>query len=157
MTKEEKREYDKKYQQSNKEKIKKQKHEYYLANKEEILKRTHEYQQTNKEKKKEYDKKYQQVNKEKCAEATKRWQHKNPEKVGERYRRHSNKRRGLGSNALNKPFEGSEGHHINFNDVIYIPKELHRIVSHSVWTGKNMGLINNLAYQFLLGNYIVYK
>ena len=73
-------------------------------------------------------------------------------------RKESNKRhRNLGFSPLNEYFEGSEAHHINFNDVIYIPKELHWSIRHNAWTGKNMALINSVAYQFLFGNYIIYK
>lgn len=36
------------------------------------------------------------------------------------------RRRELGSNFLNEYFEGSVKHHINDNDVIYIPGEIHR-------------------------------
>jgi len=51
---------------------------------------------------------------------------------------------------LNKPFEGSEAHHIDKDRVIYIPKEIHQSIRHNVWTGRNMVLINNLAYDYLL-------
>ena len=64
--------------------------------------------------------------------------------------KHSSKHRKLGFNLLNKPFENSEGHHINQNDVIYIPKEWHRIIAHNVWKGKNMEIVNTYAYFFLL-------
>lgn len=64
--------------------------------------------------------------------------------------RSCNKRRGLGSNFLNGPFLNSEGHHINQNDIIYIPKEWHHIVAHDVWKGKNMDVVNSYAYFFLL-------
>lgn len=35
---------------------------------------------------------------------------------------HDKRRRGLNRYPLNKWFENSEGHHINKNDIIYIPK-----------------------------------
>ncbi len=63
--------------------------------------------------------------------------------------RKSSKRRELGHTPLNKPFKGSDGHHINLNDVIYIPEEYNKI-QHNVRTGKNMDIINAYAYFFLV-------
>ena len=59
------------------------------------------------------------------------------------------KRREFGFNPLNNPFIGCEGHHINFDDVIFITKELHRSISHNNFTGKNMKEINKLAFKFM--------
>lgn len=36
-------------------------------------------------------------------------------------------------------------------EVVYIPKELHKSVWHNIWTGYNMDIINDLAHEFLLG------
>ena len=58
--------------------------------------------------------------------------------------------RELGFNPINEPFPGSEAHHINKNDVIYILVELHRSVHHNLSTGKGMEEINDLAQEFLL-------
>ena len=149
--------YNKRYRLANREEIKKKKHEYYLVNKEEILKQKHEYQQANKRKISEQHCEYRQANKEKCTKTIKCWRNKHPEKVREMSRRHYNKRRNLDSHPLNKWFKGCEGHHINFNDIIYIPRELHKSIPHCLTTGRNMSLINNLAYQFLMGNYVIYK
>lgn len=55
----------------------------------------------------------------------------------------------LGFKPLNSPFAGCEAHHINKQDIIYIPKVLHRSVAHNVWTGHNMEKINALAGQYL--------
>ena len=59
------------------------------------------------------------------------------------------KRRVLGFHALNSPFPGSEAHHINPQDVIHMPKKLHRSISHNMFTGHNMDKINALAGAFL--------
>lgn len=88
-------------------------------------------------------------------------QHNHPEEVA-RYRedhlarcavnsaRHSAKRgRSLGFVPLNSSFAGSEAHHINKQDVIYIPKVMHRSIAHNVFTGRNMDKINALAGKFL--------
>ena len=158
MTKEERKEYDKRRYQINKEKYKKYSKEYYWTHKEEHNKKMQEYFQTHKEQKKEYDRKYRQANKEKYVKQAKQWKDKNPEKAREINKKHKNKReRNLGFNPLNKWFEGCKAHHINFNDVICIPKELHKSIPHCLETGRNMALINSVAYQFLMGNYIVYE
>lgn len=64
--------------------------------------------------------------------------------------KHAHKRRGLGYNFLNEYFEGCEKHHINYNDVIYIPKETHKEIWHSLFQNKNMEQINTLALFFIL-------
>jgi len=59
--------------------------------------------------------------------------------------RTTKRQRYLGFVPMNQPFVGCEGHHINKNDVIYIPRALHKSVQHNVWTGKNMPEINAKA------------
>ena len=84
MTKEEKREYNRKRYQTNREKILEQKKQYNQANKEKLAEYKKEYYQANKEKikeqRKEYDRKYYQKNKEKCLEQMKKWRETNKEK-----------------------------------------------------------------------------
>ena len=63
------------------------------------------------------------------------------------------KRRSLGFNALNAPFEGSEGHHLTHNSVAYIPSFTHQSIAHNVWTAKNMQAVNALAIDFLLNGF----
>lgn len=62
------------------------------------------------------------------------------------------KRRVLGFVPVNRPFPGCDGHHINQNDVIYIPKAMHKSVPHNVWTGKNMDKINALVFAWYANN-----
>ena len=50
---------------------------------------------------------------------------------------------------LNDWFEGCERHHINSVNIVCIPKNLHRSVSHNLKTGKGMGIINDLAFEWL--------
>lgn len=64
--------------------------------------------------------------------------------------RMSAKRRQLGFNPLNASFECSEGHHVSKNNVIYIPKALHRSIWHNIHTGRNMLKTNALALDFLV-------
>lgn len=61
------------------------------------------------------------------------------------------KRRELfGFNPINTPQENSEGHHLNLNDVLFIPKELHKSIAHSVTQNRHMDKINNLAEEWYL-------
>ena len=158
---------------ANKEKKSKYNHEYYQANKEQENERGKKYKQANKEKISNYNHEYQQANKEEIKKKrheyylkdrekeigrAKNWQDKYPEKAREINRRHNGKRRhNLGFHPLNNWFAGSEAHHINEEQVIYIPKSLHQSISHCLKTGRNMILINSLAYQYLMGKYIIYK
>jgi hypothetical protein len=50
---------------------------------------------------------------------------------------------------LNEPFAGCEGHHVDDELVIYMPKKLHHSVFHSQSTGQGMAQINAIAYNFL--------
>lgn len=61
------------------------------------------------------------------------------------------RKRKLGFVPLNDPFENSDGHHLDKEFVLYIPTELHRSISHNVFTGKNMEKINILAIEFAYG------
>ena len=171
--KEKEKEHKKEYYQTNTKEILRQRHKHYREHREEIKKYKKTYFQIYKGKIKEYwrewrlknkdryrecNRKWYQTHKEERTKSIKHWRENNPEKIRELYKKHNNKRqRNLGFNPLNKYFKGVEAHHINFNDVIYIPKSLHRSISHNLFTGKNMGKINCLAYQFLLGNYVIYK
>ena len=65
------------------------------------------------------------------------------------FRKHRAKRRQLGFISLNAPFKDSEGHHMDTEHVVYIPKELHRGNIHSLLGNRNMEMINTLALNFL--------
>jgi hypothetical protein len=64
-------------------------------------------------------------------------------------RRRNAKRRTLGFVPLNKPFLGCEGHHVDGEQVIYMPKELHQSIYHRQTDGRGMAKINAVAYNFL--------
>ncbi len=83
-------------------------------------------------------------------ERKKQWILDNPEEYRTRKKKQDYKRRGLGNNCLNARFEGSHGHHVNYNDVIYIPESLHNSVLHSVWSGEGMIEINVKVRQWLI-------
>lgn len=128
------------YREKHREEIKAYKREYYKKHREEVDASNQKYAKQHIEEVKKIGQKYRRTSKGKKA-----------------IRRHNSKHRQLGFNPLNKPFDGCEAHHINFNDVVYIPKGVHRSIWHSIWSGKNTGKINQLAFQFLLGNYIVFR
>jgi hypothetical protein len=64
-------------------------------------------------------------------------------------RKQKAKRRLLGFVSLNKSFTGCEGHHVDNERVIYMPKELHRSIYHRQTDGRGMAEINAVAYNFL--------
>jgi hypothetical protein len=76
----------------------------------------------------------------------KEWIEQNPDLYTAKIHRQNAKRRKLGFIPLNKPFPGCEGHHIDKEHVVHIPKELHRSIPHNVWSGRNMNQINVLVY-----------
>jgi hypothetical protein len=59
------------------------------------------------------------------------------------------KRRAMGYVPLNLPFPGCEGHHMDNEQVINMPKVLHRSVYHNQTTGQGMAKMNAIAYDFL--------
>ena len=64
-------------------------------------------------------------------------------------RRTSAKRRALGFIPLNQSFDGCEGHHVDNELVINMPKELHRSIWHRQSDKGSMAKINAVAYNFL--------
>lgn len=59
------------------------------------------------------------------------------------------RKRNLGFNNLNSYFIGAQAHHINMEDVIYIPINYH-FHGHSARKNKNMEPINTVAFFFLM-------
>ena len=55
----------------------------------------------------------------------------------------------------NKPQKDFHGHHVDFNHVIFIPKELHVSISHSVINNINMDSINNAVCDWYLEYQII--
>ena len=66
-------------------------------------------------------------------------------------KRNVQRNRALGFNPLNNPIKGveCEAHHINKEDIIYVPSIIHKRIRHSLKNGKNMKIINSIAYSFL--------
>lgn len=63
-------------------------------------------------------------------------------------RKKNAKRRVLGFIPINSPFPSCEGHHLDPDYVLYIPRDLHQKNKHNIWTGRNMQRINTLAVQW---------
>lgn len=66
-------------------------------------------------------------------------------------RRIKAKRKNLGFDALNEPFEGCNAHHIDKTHIIYIPASLHKSVWHAIKEPKTMEQINTKVFCWLLG------
>ena len=85
MTKKERKEYNKIYYQTNREKLLKQEKEYkkryYQVNKKEIREKQHKYKQANRGKTREYNKEYYQVNKEEIKNYERWYRQANREKI----------------------------------------------------------------------------
>ena len=129
------RAYGKVYYQANKEKHKEKVKAYLLANAEELSKRKKVYYQVNKDEIKEKVKTYTQT------------------PAGKQVRAKSNSnRKQFGFIPLNGCFKGSDAHHINKEQIIYIPKELHLSIGHSLLQNRNMEKINARALEFLKTN-----
>lgn len=67
-----------------------------------------------------------------------------------RARANTKRRQLFGFIRHNIPHEHFHGHHIDFNHIIFIPKELHMSISHSVINDINMDLINNVVCDWYL-------
>ena len=63
--------------------------------------------------------------------------------------RANGKRKNFGFIPLNDWFKGCEGHHIDKEFVIHIPKKMHRSIYHSISENINMDKINFLAMDFI--------
>lgn len=123
------------------------------------------YNKENPEKVKEARSKHYYKNLEAQRLKCKRFRENNPEWFKEWYRtptgrasvdKRNARRRELGYNPINEWFEGSEAHHLrlknNSDAVMYIPKELHRSISHNGYTGRNMKEINRLCLKWYTEN-----
>ena len=149
-----KKEYNKKYYKEHRDKILAYGKQWYEQNKDKNRDKKKEYdKQYYKEHRNErsaYKKQYREQNKDKFKQQIRAWRENHIEQYREIMRKVKTKReRSLGFVPLNKPFEGSEAHHICPTFVIYIPKDMHRSIYHNVWTGKNMEEINKLAWEEL--------
>ena len=125
------REFSKAWDKAHPERIKAAQTRYYKANREEVKNRS---------------KVWRKEHHERAIASTRSWEKAHPERAKVTRKRIKNRhQRELGFIPLNEPFVGSEGHHIDKDYVIYIPKALHDSTPHCVETGKNMQEINKLV------------
>lgn len=139
INKERKKIYGKQWREQNKEHLKERAKKYYQANRDIIDAYNTKWAKNNPEKRKAISKK--------CNDS---WSSKHPDRRRELDLRKRNKRCEIMSfNPINKYFPGSNGHHLNKDDVIYIPEELHKSIGHSVIHDRNMTEINNASFEWL--------
>lgn len=142
---------------------------YYLARSEQVKARNKTWHLAHPE----YTKTYYLTHCEQQKEKTKTYKLAHPEKVKAWYLAHPDydkvyrqtpkgkevirkryaTRKQLGFIPLNDWFDGSEGHHIDRERVIYIPQELHESIRHSVLRDRNMEAINREAFDYMAQNY----
>lgn len=149
------RELGKIYRKENKETIKL----YYTENREEInaKKRKHykeggfkycqDYHKEHREEETKKHKEWYEINRKEINKVHRIYRQtpKGMEDATKQNARH----RSLGFIPFNERFDNSEAHHIDEFHVIHIPKDIHHSVSHSLSTGKNMDVINKIAFDFL--------
>lgn len=119
-----------------------------------------EYKIKNKTKIKENSKKHYNKIKNKKKIYKKLWDEKHPNYMKEYLQTINGKiairkqtykrRRELGCNSLNTYFDGCVAHHIDKENIIFVPKEINKIIYHNVYTGYNMEIVNTMAYFFLI-------
>ncbi len=141
--------YKKEYYVKNSEKIKKKSRRYHAENTEKIRKTKRVFYLKNSESEKEKAKRWRAENPDKAKKGFQEWRRNNPEKFITNRKRQASLRRTLGFVPLNEPFAGCHAHHINQEEVIYLPVDLHRSISHSVTQNYGMEEINKLAFQYL--------
>lgn len=159
------KEYIKQWRLEHPEYIKEYSKQYHLehpeCNKQWYLENLEYYKQwrlENPDKKKESNEQWRLKHSEYGKESSKKFRLEHPE-YRKTWRRDTEKgrlsvikdhanRRSLGFIELNKPFDGSEGHHIDEEHIIHIPKELHRSIWHNVHTGQGMEEINAIAFEY---------
>lgn len=137
-------EYQKNYRKNNRKKIQETQKLWRLNNPEKA-----------KELQKKLTERYKNAHPKEYREIPRRWDLKNPEKRKEISKKNSAKRnRELGFTPLNSWFIDSEGHHINKEHVIYIPKLLHKMYKHNHNKPETMKEVNWEAFRYLLSEMI---
>ena len=142
------KEYNKEYQATHKEELKVKQHERYIKNLEQIKSKQKKYNQNHKKQHNEASRKSYKKHKNRERKAVQRWRKNNPDVV----RKYKAERRGLERNCyyMNEYFDGSHGHHIDFETIIYLPNELHNSIKHCLKTGRGMAEINDKALEWLI-------
>lgn len=110
------------------------------------------YYLRNQEKLKQQSRDWTRANPGRGAETCAKWREDNPDAYRrisrQNAKRQKARRREMGFEPLNDKFEGAHAHHINNDQVIYIPAEMHKN-NHNLRTGVGMAEMNALAFQYL--------
>lgn len=107
------------------------------------------YYKATREERKKQSQTWRKEHHEQWIASAKSWEKAHPKRAKATKKRIQNRRqREFGFEPLNTPFDGSEGHHMDRNCVIHIPKELHGSIPHCVATGKNMKEMNALVLDY---------
>jgi len=136
------------YYDNNSEKVKADSTAYYKANPEKVLTRLKSWRKANPEKVKEWRKAFQSAHPERNRDRAKLWSKTTNGKLS-KGKSDDYRMRNLGSNMLNAWFKGCHRHHINTQDVICIPKELHEAHKHNHRKPETMIIINTLALNYM--------
>ena len=119
----------------------------YQKNPKKYIEKSIKYLKEHPEIKSAIAKRYYQKHKEEIGIKNKIYKMLNKDKFRIYYRNHNIKRKGWVKPVfLNSYFEGSEGHHLTKEIVIYIPAFLHKSVYHNLEKGTNMVRINCLVW-----------
>lgn len=123
----------KNWRKANPDKVKEMRRRYYLKHKDQNLLRGKEWAKKNPDKDKAIHRKFRTTPKGKASN-----------------KQHKARRRSLGFIEMNECFEGSEAHHINKDQIIYIPQDMHKKHPHNLNDAESMELINKLAFEFII-------
>lgn len=86
-----------------------------------------------------------------CAERIRKWR-QTPQGRAQMQKDRAKRRGKPKPIALNRPFPGADGHHINERIVVYIPASIHGRILHATTTGKGMATINHIAERYLFAS-----
>ena len=144
---------------SNKEEYQRYGREHILKNRNHYNKLSREWKQKNpkknaivvkkwRDKNPEKTKKWNRKNIKKIKESRKKWAENNSEKVKlSKLKTNARRKRNLGFIPLNIKFKNSVAHHINREEVVFIPESIHRGFQHNLnKPSVNLDIVNSIAY-----------
>jgi len=132
--------------------LKEYKRNWYLKNRERVLAQNKVYNKAHKNEQYEYRQAWREANADKCKETDRKWKEKNPNYWNDYLKRTNwiQKRNQMyESHPLNLPGIGTESHHLDFKNVIYIPSDIHTLIHHRQKDADSMLRINSIAWDYL--------
>ncbi len=161
------KEKHKQWCESHREQLRKYKKNYYNLHKQQIILKVQKYYSTHKEARNQYSKQWYEENKEHIHQMNKQWRQSNKEKLKEQRKQYredhreqiyitiDERRRSIRTNMiLNKKFPDSHLHHVRNGVGIYIPRTLHKNITHCLKDSRSMNLINRKVDGWLHDNNI---